>query len=197
MKKCYEFTALDCTTGIVDNLETIEFGFYELCFYLTFKKALKSHQEDFSNARTDRISDLHFFEDIDDVFVRQISSTMLIVNNLHTSMHCVGYIDEGFYLRHSKFLPKRFFTYRKSYSMLLNYYGFYLDGTMRMLYFYAAALSVESYQLPKTMRIMPDCDDVSWSKSLNQHDSDVMKIIQAIENLNMLQKLFKQLMKLR
>lgn len=196
MKRLNLYDSFDTENGIRENLNEMQWNFYEFCYYLTFKKALKEYGKDFFDAEIQEIKDPFFFKDIDDQNVRHISETMLIVSDLRiffTHLRWEMDLTEDFVNRHRKLRPAHIHKKRKSYSKLLYYYEQQLEGTIRMIYFYASVMSFETFDLPLQMRILPDLDKEGWHWYLNEQNEDVKESILTIVKLNDQLTSFKKL----
>jgi hypothetical protein len=195
MNKLKNYDEMDAVYGLAENLNEMQWNFYEFCYYMTFMKALKTYRNEFSDANDKEIENPFFFEHIDDANVRHASKTMLMVSDLRiffTQYREEPELDEDFYSRHKKFRPAHFHKKRKSYSRLLYYYEQQLEGTIRMIYFYAVVITSGGFNLPLKMRLLPDFEQKGWDYYLDMSNGDVAQIVLSIHKLNAHLRFFRE-----
>jgi hypothetical protein len=164
---------------------------YEFVYYMTFKRSMKSYAKDFKHAWEQYIADNEFFEKIDDPFVQNflVSQNRLVEFKLELILR-FG-IEEDDDLENEMIVAQaeRFRPYlmmhkrSKSYKKLKLYYERTLEGIIESLYFYACAITVQSYKIPLVFKRQFRLEDKVWGRLLNQDDNSVFLIKELIAEL--------------
>ena len=193
-----------CIAALLITANDIQTQFYNFCLYLTFKKSLKNYGYDLNNLDEDNlIRDADFFETVDDPFVVRSYETMGIsfpiaddIELRHglSVMDC--YADREVQREATRYQPiMRDDLITKSYARVLFYYINFYDSVLLSLYYYACALSVGSYKIPKFMRTRLDYSFAGSFKFLNLENQDVLMVLEAMESFLEEQQKVKDLVK--
>ncbi|TCC88058.1 hypothetical protein EZ428_20255 [Pedobacter frigiditerrae] len=175
---------------------------YYFCFYLTFKKSLKSLANEFKDAEDHQITDYDFFKDIDDPLVRHahslfsLLSTYFRVYELRNGLNDVELVEWDDTVESNRYSPSLFYFGRKtSYVKIAFAYERYVEELENSFYYYCCALSLKSYQIPLNMRTRLDYSATGSFRYLNVEDYEVNSMIELIGQLQEQHKLLKELMR--
>jgi|GEM_PF-1585839 len=154
---------------------------YEYMYYLTFKRAMKSHSNEFSNPWLQPIEHHDFFEKTGDPFVNNLySTTGKLIDAKHELTLRWG-IDEEEDLRDDGIVAQaqRYHPYlllfkkSKSYKKLTAYYERALTELISCLYSYACACTAKSYKIPLVLKKQFDLPVPESLRLLNHDDAHV------------------------
>jgi hypothetical protein len=201
-KSTDEFELQQCIDALGRFLIDTHSTLYDFSYYLTFKKSLKSLACEFKDPNENHIFDIEFFEDIDDPIVRHsMRMWNLIVDYLTLFLKRYG-LDDVQLLEddNAEVQAKRYAPLgirrksRSSYKREAVNYRFYGEQLSNSFYYYACALSVQSYRIPFAMRVQVEYSNSGSFRLLNIENYEVASLIGLIDNLQEKQLELEKLM---
>jgi hypothetical protein len=165
---------------------------YEYMYYLTFKRAMKTHSREFSDPWEQAIDNLDFFAQTDDPFVLNLHSASIKLINAKHELNIRWGIDEEEELSddHIVFQSQRYRPYlllfkrSKSYKKLTAYYERSLTEFIDCLYSYACAYTAQSFKIPLVLKRQFKLPGPESLRLLNQDDNNVALLKELITNLS-------------
>jgi len=164
---------------------------YEYMYYLTFKRTMKSYSKEFNDAWAQGIDDIDFFGKTDDPFVKNCNHVHDQIIDCKLELMVRFGIDEvedleneALILQSTRFRPY-FLLYKrsKSYKKLKLYYERTLIGFTECLYWYACAITAQSYKIPLVLKKQLVLSDQESLRLLNQDDNNVELLKDLIQRL--------------
>ncbi|MET1055989.1 MAG: hypothetical protein ABWY16_11830 [Pedobacter sp.] len=164
---------------------------YEYMYYMTFKRAMKSHGKEFTNAWTESIDHLDFFEQTDDPFVNNIyTATGRLIDAKH-ELNIRWGIDEEEDLNDALIVEQAqryrpyllLFKKSKSYKKLTQYYERALTEFISCLYSYACAYTAQSFKIPMVLKKQFNQPGAESLRLLNHDDNTVALLSELISGL--------------
>jgi hypothetical protein len=190
-----------CIRGLGNLITLIHSHVYSYMYYLTFKRALKSHSQEFNDPWESGIDDLQFFENVDDSFVKccmkaqvklidfKIELMLRFGINEHEDV-----IDEVIITQQDRYKPYFLFHMRaKTYKALKKYYERTLSESINSIYLYACAITANSYKIPLLLKKQLDHPVQDPLRLLNHDDNNVALLTQLITGLRRDLEVFKGL----
>jgi len=164
---------------------------YEYMYYLTFKRAMKSHVKDFKDAWDQHIEDLEFFRDTNDIFVLNCFSAAfrIIAAKQELVVRWGIYEQEDLLTREIisesyRFLPGiLIFKRSKSYKKLTAYYERALSECIEAFYFYACIFTASSNKIPLVLKRQFKQPGAASLRLLNHDDHNVQLLSDLITGL--------------
>jgi len=137
------------------------------------------------------ITDLDFFADVDDPIVKNAHASGLLLIDYFTSFllrygldEVAIFHDETYAQQAERYAPTYMhYMRRKSYLKISLAYQHFLTALCQSFYFYACALSVNSYQIPPLLKHGIELDAQGSFKWLDTDHYEVQSIIELITAL--------------
>jgi len=195
------FELRPCLVGMGVFITEAYYYILDLCYYLTFKKSLKLMDREFYDPLLTPIIEIEFYKDIDDPIVRNgHDAGTLLTDYLYPFLLRNG-LDEAEIFNEDLWIGQanRYATYgsyalRKSYPQTALIYQRFLEGLSKSFYYYACALTMQSYQIPKHMRTAIDYSPQGSFKWLNVELYEVQSLVELIEALQEEEAKLKEIM---
>jgi hypothetical protein len=178
-----------CTVNLYSRL-------LDFSYTLTFKKELKNYEKEFDDPDDKPIIDLDFFLGINDPAVKlsmQCVNLLLSFFNGLVLRHGIDAEDcvHDYNIEADRYAPMtRIIGKRNSYRKVRQYFEHYVEQLSYTLYYYACALSVNSYGIPVQMRVGIDFSSTRSFRLLNVDDFEVASLIDVINEIETTRKQF-------
>ena len=181
-----------CTGGLGNLLNFMLTDLYTFCYYITFKKELKTYVNIFKDPFDTPIDDPHFFDDINDPVVQHINFTYdLLIAFYQNYKLRHGLLEELFTKDHDLLKEAQRYTLqmvpslkRKSYCFMKLAYERFLESVCNVLYYYCCVLTLNSYLIPVKMRVTLDYTHQGSFRYLNIDNNDVALLTELILSMN-------------